>query len=161
MWGFKFCPLASFSSDRISGFVCHCPPPSSLLNHFLLPRLLRTWSSLAGKVKQTCSAALFQPTPISTAAQRANLRQMPPGSQPNPWFQQFKRWWNKQHHRCPVTIRRTSSWAILESVIAGFSIVLHNEGSGVTTVTSQSSLARYFAIFQVRTHTISLIGGKK
>src|SRR5688572_7981267 len=37
----------------------------------------------------------------------------------------------------------------------------HTEGSGVTTVTSQPSLARYFAMFPVRTEELARTGGKR
>ena len=53
----------------------------------------------------------------------------------------------------PCSLRRIS-------VRSGTLTVLQIDGWGVTTVTSQPSLAKYFAMFQVRTQAVALNGGK-
>jgi hypothetical protein len=44
---------------------------------------------------------------------------------------------------------------------SGSSTFRHTEGSGVTTVTSHLSLAKYSAMFPVRTEAIACTGGKE
>jgi hypothetical protein len=126
-----------------------------------LPVASITSTSFAFRVEQARSAERTQPIPLSMPSRRAVVRQTPPMTQPGPRFQQFRNSGSRQRHRWSVKMRRMPSRLSCRLVDSRLSTYRQTEGSGVTTVTSQPKRVRCLAVFQVRTHEVSLAGGNE